>query len=295
MRASIITSLHGRGLLAVAMAIAMQVLVASSGLAEEDHLVGYKVKDTGGLPPSTVFTLDNAQDPNMGCELKKPKFLLVRSEKNAGDDPRGGPAGRFLCYNAKCTTGLTLVQGEDQFFAPHSLEIKKPKLVCAPFIDLSATRFVDNGDGTVTDTQTHLTWEKKTDDSSVHDKDNLYDWSTNLMDPDGAAFVDFLGELNRCESTNGTTITGGFAGHCDWRLPTSAELLAIVDMSAPGCGSGGPCIDAAFGPTLPHFHWSSTTSAGSPSGAWYVQFLGGSSNTSSKASLYCVRAVRGGE
>jgi hypothetical protein len=39
-------------------------------------------------------------------------------------------------------------------------------------------RFVDNGDGTVTDTRTGLMWEQKTDDGSIHDKDNVYTWST---------------------------------------------------------------------------------------------------------------------
>jgi hypothetical protein len=32
-----------------------------------------------------------------------------------------------------------------------------------------AQRYVDNGDGTVTDNTTHLMWEKKTTDGSVHD------------------------------------------------------------------------------------------------------------------------------
>src|SRR5262245_43844520 len=34
------------------------------------------------------------------------------------------------------------------------------------------SRWVDNGDGTVTDRLTDLTWEQKTDDASIHDKDN---------------------------------------------------------------------------------------------------------------------------
>ncbi len=37
-----------------------------------------------------------------------------------------------------------------------------------------APRFVDNSDGTVLDNLTGLQWEKKTDDSSVHDLDNEY-------------------------------------------------------------------------------------------------------------------------
>ena len=41
-------------------------------------------------------------------------------------------------------------------------------------------RFTDNADGTVTDHLSGLVWEKKTDDDSVHDKDNSYTLSTGL-------------------------------------------------------------------------------------------------------------------
>src|SRR5256886_17017803 len=37
--------------------------------------------------------------------------------------------------------------------------------------------YVDNGDGTVTDVNTGLVWEKLSDDGTVHDKDNMYTWT----------------------------------------------------------------------------------------------------------------------
>ena len=37
--------------------------------------------------------------------------------------------------------------------------------------------YVDNGDGTITDTSTGLMWEKLSDDTSIHDKDNVYTWT----------------------------------------------------------------------------------------------------------------------
>src|SRR6185295_17523643 len=84
---------------------------------------------------------------------------------------------------------------------------------------------------------------------------------------------DFLARLNNCTSSNGTAVTtAGFAGHCDWRLPTIQELQTIVDPGAPGCGSGSPCINPIFGPTVANSYWSSTSLASDPGKVWYVSF-----------------------
>jgi cysteine-rich repeat protein len=164
-------------------------------------------------------------------------------------------------------------------------------------------RFVDNGDGTITDSLTGLMWEKKQDLDGVgnlanpHDADNSYSWTSHLdgdgADPDGTAFVDFLGELNYCESTDGATETGCFAGHCDWRLPTIVELQTILPESYP-C-STSPCIDPIFGVTDTSLgYWSSTTNAPVDTMAWEVHFGLGEVGNSSKTSDNRVRAVRGG-
>src|SRR2546429_7397381 len=64
-------------------------------------------------------------------------------------------------------------------------------------------RFVDNGDGTVTDNQTGLQWEQKTTTvgsgvnlADPHDVDNSYTWSSSGTAADGTAFTDFLATLN---------------------------------------------------------------------------------------------------
>ena len=70
-------------------------------------------------------------------------------------------------------------------------------------------RFVDNLDGTVTDTQTNLMWEQKTNDGTVHDVGNLYTLGTgtpNWETKNGTAFTVFLAGLNA---------DAGFAGHND--------------------------------------------------------------------------------
>jgi hypothetical protein len=88
---------------------------------------------------------------------------------------------------------------------------------------------------------------------------------------------------------------GGFAGHCDWRVPTVVELQTIADPTASGCGSGSPCIDPVFGPTVADFYLSSTTVADIPgSNAWCVYFYVGVLCENVESGTHYVRAVRGG-
>ena len=156
------------------------------------------------------------------------------------------------------------------------------------------TRFVDNGDGTVTDTVTGLVWEQKTDDGSIHDYDDVYTWSGTGTAADGTIFTGFLATLNDA--------TGGcFAGQCDWRLPTVAELESLWKLDQP-CGTTEPtpCIDQTiFGPTHTgtgppaNYSWSATTYNAFPTTAWAVGFNQLVGNTGKMVNEYA-RAVRGG-
>jgi len=104
-----------------------------------------------------------------------------------------------------------------------------------------------------------------------------------------------VGRLNNHTSSDGTAVTdAGFAGHCDWRLSTIQELETIIDVSAPGCGSGSPCIDPIFGPTAAAFYWSATTVANGPDHAWHMFFLGAYVKPGAKTFDTYVRAVHSG-
>lgn len=160
-------------------------------------------------------------------------------------------------------------------------------------LQLSGVRFVDNGDGTVTDVTTGLMWEQKNDAGGIHDKDNFYTWSSTGTAPDGTVFTVFLGTLNNGTSADGITISGCFAGVCDWRLATIAELAGIIDPTQGACGGGsGACIDPIFGPASSR-DWSGTTDATFTDYAWAGDFPDGVIDPDSKTLLGGARAVRG--
>ena len=143
-------------------------------------------------------------------------------------------------------------------------------------------RFVDNADGTITDNQTGLMWEKKDDGGGLHDKDDTYTWAD--------AMGEFISQVNGY-SDSGRAQTG-LGGHSDWRMPTSAELQTIL--LEPFVCVTVPCIDSTFGPTVDGFYWSSTTNPFNPTSAWFVGFFEGLVFGDEKTGTYYVRAVRGG-
>jgi len=154
-------------------------------------------------------------------------------------------------------------------------------------IEAGATlSYTDNGDGTITDNNTGLTWEKKSDDGTIHDKDTSYSWEN--------AFAVHVAGLN----------TANFAGHNDWRLPNVKELQSIVNYQVP---FPGPVVSSAFntgctpGATVlagsccgATDYWSSTTDAFDSDFAWTVIFHFGEVDQEGKNQISHVRAVRGG-
>lgn len=176
----------------------------------------------------------------------------------------------------------------------------------------SSCRWLENGDGTATDLDSGLQWELKTSDGSIHDVEARYRWCApgNPMlfqicespggPPDGSAFTEFLGTLNNNSSPDGTSVTGCFAGKCDWRLPTVSELVGIFDRTVPGCSGriDGPCTSIPGETNSPRFYggyWTSTLVAGSTIHARAVDFFWtGPDAGGNKGDARYVRAVRGG-
>jgi len=188
--------------------------------------------------------------------------------------------------------------------------------------------YTHNGDGTITDNNTKLMWEKKSNgDGSLHEMTYSYPWSAECQDKatlcQSATDCSQLPGTAVCTATDGqgTGLTifqwvaqlnaAGFAGHTDWRVPNVKELQSIVDY-----GAYNPAVDAAFNTNCiapctvttcsctesnnagPTGYWSATTYANQPYGpfnAWVVVFLDGFVSYPTKGGiLFFIRAVRGG-
>ena len=137
--------------------------------------------------------------------------------------------------------------------------------------------FIDNEDGTVTDTSTGLMWQQATAPGGYTWQQALFYCENLILNNDG-------------EWTSGTANASG-ARYDDWRLPNINELHSIIDFTR--CY---PSIDTEYFPnTQSSYYWTSTTWADYPYLAWNPSFnVGAYPGDHHKASYYdYVRAVRG--
>lgn len=113
-----------------------------------------------------------------------------------------------------------------------------------------------------------LTWELKTDDGGVHDKDNVYRWGGIGAEKTGVIFFDDWNDLLN------TANTEKLCGFDDWHVPTIEELKTLVTHT-----DKKPVIDTATFPlTLTVPYWSVSTYQNYPEHAQTVDFGSGASN-----------------
>ena len=141
-------------------------------------------------------------------------------------------------------------------------------------------RFVDNGDGTVTDLLTGLFWLKNASCfGTVH-------WTTALADANTLA-------SGACGLTDDTV-----AGQ--WRLPSRFELESLLDLEyyfpalSNAAGTGQWTEGDAFSGVESHGYWSSTSVAYDLQYAWTVDIYAGNANFNSKTNNAYVWPVRDG-
>lgn len=147
--------------------------------------------------------------------------------------------------------------------------------------------YTDNGDGTVTDDNTGLMWQKcsvgKNNDASCSGTASGFNWyqATGTF-----SAISNPSSQNVCGSLN-------LSGYNDWRLPANKELVTILDYAIPG---GAPTINTTVFPnTMAWFYWTSTTWAVGDYAAWRVNFNFGDDGAYYKQDGYYVRCVRGGQ
>ena len=137
-----------------------------------------------------------------------------------------------------------------------------------------ASRFTDNGDGSVTDKATGLQWKRCSEGQT---------W-------DGTACA---GAATTHTWQSALQLAGGvnYAGLNDWRLPNLKELASIVEQAC-----FDPAVNLAIFPVTPSStFWSSSPSALSGDTAWIVHFHGGDIWYDGKLTGFNVRLVRGGQ
>ena len=179
--------------------------------------------------------------------------------------------GQTKCYNN--TEEITCPSPGEDFYGQDGNYLINPPSYSK--LDAGGNDLADSATSwvMVRDNVTGLIWEVKTDDGSIHDKDNKYTWydsnpETNGGDAgtpgDGTDTEDFIAALN----------TANFGDNNDWRLPTFKELTSIVNL-----GIYNPAIATTYFPnTVSSYYWSSSTNAGYTGNAWYIYFSYGNDN-----------------
>ena len=336
------------------MRAAQDCSVRSSIASEFPRTLEWLNDLAAAMPPSaarnavlaTEAAIDGASDdgvPNLQCGSTCGDGVKVATEQCDGADLAGATceslgyaAGTLGCgstcsYDTSACTGGFLATGQTTCWGG---DVNSPvPIPCAGTDHDGDTQrgtplaYVDNGDGTISDPNTGLMWEKKSDDGTLNDKDLRYPWA-GLCSGDGVTLcgrdADCAGAGGVCQngdaqtaSPNGITIfewldqlnTANHAGYNDWRVPNRRELESIVDLQQiipsvsaafnASCGansSGNPgCTVTTCSCTVPLIYWSSSTYAGNPRLAWLVYFNDGLVSANLKDSLFLyVRAVRGG-
>ena len=145
-------------------------------------------------------------------------------------------------------------------------------------------RFKDNGDGTIKDNLTGLTWLQNARCIKI-------EYPNFDVDGEQEGRVTWQHALDFVAAINSGTYPNCSGGYSDWRLPNRTELLSLLDYGN-------------FHPMLPSNHpftwvenydyWTSTALAHATSHAWLVDFSNGTSVNVPKTGVYRVWPVRGG-
>lgn len=164
----------------------------------------------------------------------------------------------------------------------------------------STDRYIDCGNGTVTDNDTGLVWL-----ANANCLNGFFDWFTAME------FVAGLSDkpMGSAAAAHDCGLSDG-SSPGEWRLPSVEEWEAMVaDADGLGCSpaitndAGDDCWDAAcvtegacsFSGVVSSFYWSASTDVNTPTSAWVVGLLNGSVFGGIKTANIYVWPVRGGQ
>ena len=144
-------------------------------------------------------------------------------------------------------------------------------------LSIHAEQFKDNGDGTLTDNQSKLTWMRCSlgqvwSGTTCVGKPGTYTWES--------------AKVEACKLNE----QGGYAGHSDWRVPQIPELAMIVERQC-----SNPRTNIALFPSTPaNYFWTATEPA-DPGNAYVLSFGDEGAKYKNRGESLSVRLVSGGK
>jgi hypothetical protein len=171
---------------------------------------------------------------------------------------QAGDTSKVWCGNAGGGIGNHLITETISSGGTKKFHVKAVRDMQAP--PLIENRFIDNGDGTITDQLTQLMWQKNPPSTTQT-------WEQALS----------------------TAQALSLAGYDDWRLPNIKELYSIHD-----AGRTNPAINPIFGLQAVAKYWASTSIPGQQGvKAWYFDTRFGITTYELKTVSFPIISVRG--
>jgi len=222
----------------------------------------YSLMDFTGLDVSSASTAENGI-----AFMNQDVFAFQYGNTDAGDrliDSQWVTSNIYVdtvMGNMECFFGVNFADGRIKCYPTASRGNGYFVIYVRGGDNYGVNSFADNGDGTITDNATGLTW----------------------MQNDNGTGVLWGDALNYCENLS-------MVGADDWRLPNIKELHSILDYTRSPGTTNSAAIDPIFNATQitneagnPDygFYWSSTThltSSGSVANAAYMSFGRGLGN-----------------
>ncbi len=145
----------------------------------------------------------------------------------------------------------------------------------------------------IEDMNNGLIWEVKSEDGSIHDKNNSYSW----FKPDATETPQGVADGGQCKGDSDCDTHAyvelinkqKYCGYSDWRLPTKDEMLSIVSFE----NKTSTTINSDYFPgALPSWYWTASSNEKQTEYAWYILFRNGIALNDLKERPKHIRLVR---